>query len=540
MKNLSKTSPLKGIRRLSPIGAALAVCLAAHAAHAQDAAPTQKAAAKATARAAFITRLDPAREHALPLVFDSDHGFLPIIPVSINGAEPMYFVVDTGAPGGMYLEPWAAQRLKLALKPSGKAIETFMDDDQAAAVSAHMADLSKIEFVERNARRLALGKATAIVVGTKALESLSQSPKIAGVVGAKMLQSMTLRFDFVSKTLFLTTDHHPPLRIPGASNVPMEHDPSDTQRKVTVNLNGLRLGGMILDTGYTSVRIPSLLAYYLSDIKISREIYTATDFASKTFTVPILVSKCRIGDYDEPDVEASVTRILGLPLLGIDFLSRFMVTIDYPNDQMTLQRASNYAQVARVRGDVGFSITKRGANIIAATVDLEAAPYVQGVRPADSIVSVNGVPTKGKTVDEVRDMLYRAAGSTVKIVLRRSASAPYTITVPCVSRFVSADETQKFGFDVSPKMENERIRVLTIDRITPGSPSEKAGLLAGDEIVRINGAVVSGMSIREVPAAMTNPRIKNSVLTIRRAKKPDLIEVRIEATRSPLRDLFRP
>lgn len=75
-----------------------------------------------------------------------------------------------------------------------------------------------------------------------------------------------------------------------------------------------------------------------------------------------------------------------------------------------------------------------------------------------------------------------------------------------VSSLTLAADPGYLGFAVTVDIEssslNPTLRTLRIDQVTPGSPAAKAGLVAGDLILEVQGIVVAGAQGDTVKAAM--------------------------------------
>lgn len=67
-----------------------------------------------------------------------------------------------------------------------------------------------------------------------------------------------------------------------------------------------------------------------------------------------------------------------------------------------------------------------------------------------------------------------------------------------------AAERGVFGFSMSVDSEgfflNPTLRSIKIEKVVPASPAERAGLLAGDEVLEVEGRVVAGAKGREIQA----------------------------------------
>lgn len=75
---------------------------------------------------------------------------------------------------------------------------------------------------------------------------------------------------------------------------------------------------------------------------------------------------------------------------------------------------------------------------------------------------------------------------------------------------------------------------IAVQSVIPGSPSDQAGLLAGDRIVAINGSSAIGFTHERVQRALKGPRGTQVRVTVRRPGVPELREFTITRDRIPL------
>ncbi|HOK00574.1 MAG TPA: S41 family peptidase [Candidatus Pacearchaeota archaeon] len=131
-----------------------------------------------------------------------------------------------------------------------------------------------------------------------------------------------------------------------------------------------------------------------------------------------------------------------------------------------------------------------------------------------------------KFVDKERikpqEMIYGAAAGMVK-----SLNDPYTV-------FFKPDETKKFLEDVSGYFEGVGMEVgikknqLQVISPIKGSPAEKAGLMPGDKIIKINDTFTSDLTIDEAVSLIRGPKDTEVSLTILRDGWDNVKEFKIK------------
>jgi len=108
-----------------------------------------------------------------------------------------------------------------------------------------------------------------------------------------------------------------------------------------------------------------------------------------------------------------------------------------------------------------------------------------------------------------------------------STGDPYTV-------FFDPEENKEFKTDVSGQFEGIGAEIgLKDDLITvvsplDGSPAEKAGLLAGDKIIEVNGTSTIGLTVNEAVKKIRGPKKTQVVLTVLRDKVKNPFKVTIE------------
>lgn len=123
-------------------------------------------------------------------------------------------------------------------------------------------------------------------------------------------------------------------------------------------------------------------------------------------------------------------------------------------------------------------------------------------------------------VDEQK-MFYGAISGMVE-----SLDDPYTV-------FMDPSETKKFDDELSGVFEGigaeigVKKNIITIIAPLPDSPAEKAGLIAGDKIYKIDETVTVDLSLNEAVSLIRGPKGTTVVLTIIRGTEAESREIKI-------------
>ncbi|MBX6771205.1 MAG: S41 family peptidase [Chloroflexi bacterium] len=107
------------------------------------------------------------------------------------------------------------------------------------------------------------------------------------------------------------------------------------------------------------------------------------------------------------------------------------------------------------------------------------------------------------------------------------------------TRFLAPSEVRAERDHLAGRLEGIGIEVemrqgqLTVVTPLDGSPAQRAGLRAGDVIIRVNGTDVSSMTLDQVSQLIRGPRGTTVHLTVRRSGMPSLLD--IDVTRQVIR-----
>lgn len=485
----------------------------------------------------YITQLDTKKEHILPFIMDDQYGRIPIVSVCINGSKPLYFIFDTGSTststGCMCIEPWAAKELKLTAQAG------FDDREPSLSKETYTTSLRKVEWVEENKQLFNANCTSALVFRVAKLSHIAAPHRVAGILCAEMFKNMTVRFNFASKIISLFPYNHKPIHTPDGVNISLRRD-SDfpVLLLAKLKLDNFVTTDFMVDTGSAYLEILPQVAFLVPNLQISRDVSSAVSIKGEENVISVLLPSIDIGTISEPSVLGKVNNISNYCLLGVNFLSRFIVTIDYPNNILTLQRAPNYAQVASLNGSVGFDVGEQNSKAIAKKVDGDYPAYSLGVRPGDVILAVDGVSVINKKIDFIQKLLRGKVESTVKVVFQRKEDKPYSVTITRKSTYVSSDREAGLGLDVNTQEVNGLLTKVIVYNVVPGSSSNKGGLLPNDEIIAVNSVSIIGMPPSELGNLIKESRNKEIVFTVKRVLYSLPIDIHIVTSNSRLRDLF--
>jgi serine protease Do len=197
-------------------------------------------------------------------------------------------------------------------------------------------------------------------------------------------------------------------------------------------------------------------------------------------------------------------------------------------------------------------------------VDEESPASKAGLRENDVILEVNGKPVE-EVEQFVRPIAEGAAGSKINLtVWRNNAKVPVAVTLesrPVGPLFIDPDDVMPPFPDVpmtrngSPSallgqsaivgFEGETLtdqlaqffgvkEGVLVRTVAPRTPAERAGLRAGDVVVKVNGTPVT--SPREISGIVNSVHRKNFSFTVVRNKKEVNLDVELAVLRLPVFD----
>jgi hypothetical protein len=214
---------------------------------------------------------------------------LPIVQLRLNGSRPLYFIVDTGAYGGLHLFPSTVRTLGLKASPDPQGGAQRITVDKVTLVGK--AQSTEYELKGLSPRLLAAGMSDAGAVNG-----------IAGILGVALFQQHTVQIDPAVKTLSLYTPTKQPVTIPGADVVPLlpstlTDDPS--KREVEVTFPGAGKTRVLLDTGSASLKVPLDYATSITGLRVSYQGSESYNISGKSTVFPARAPEVTVGTRTE-------------------------------------------------------------------------------------------------------------------------------------------------------------------------------------------------------------------------------------------------
>jgi len=461
------------------------------------------------------------RSEITSIPFEYDRLLMPYIVVqaSINGQPPLPFVVDTGAADYfLAVEPWAAKKIGLpSLWPSGSQ---FVNGQGQKAVTCTLVKTVNVmgggkndaldfafdnKFFTTEAGRR---KDTPfqIVSFYDAFRDSYRGPPPAGIIPLDTLRlpGLVWRIDFQRKRLiFIKGGWKPPA---GASVVPLRHVGSSALLHLSA---GLVRGNPIdfeLDTGCSDTRMHDMAARTLPGGQSTQDLFAPQN--RERFYDTALLPELHLGTLVEPNVTIHETEsalsLVSDNLLGLDFLSRFLVTLDLAENKMYLERRPDYARQIVPPGRAGVRLEKRAEQSVAAWVEPDSPAFRAGLRVGNRVEQVDGQPLEALPLWGAQNLLDGFEGTSATLIVRAAAGKEVTLSFTRSKKFLGRRHAL-LGVSLDWVQGN-----LMVSGVTPGSPLEHI-LKWGDDIYSIGDRQVAKMTMDEAFQQLERPDVSLQV-----------------------------
>lgn len=355
----------------------------------------------------------------------SSYGGLMMVRVSLAGAKPLPFILDTG--GLNLLTPEAARTLGIdgkghqAVQGVGAATQAM----QMAQVPAY-----RIGKVVMEDQRFLIVKLPLL------LTDRGKREPIAGLIGYELLRRFATRIDYVRDSLTFTpvgTFHGEA----GAVSIPIVFDARTPQ--ITARVDGVA-GIFALDSGDSgdlTVFEPFAKAHGIR--KLGKALTSKARGAGGTVALSeAYVGSLSIGPFTmthpltafaAPAKGVFASHVLG-GNIGYGVLSQFVLTFDYEHRRLYLQRGPRFGKIGR-HGYSGVGLDRISHDALVVATLVPGSPGDKaGLRSGDHITAINDVPVSDLGLDAIRRAMQQPAGSRLSMkVLRGQRSRVCTVVL---------------------------------------------------------------------------------------------------------------
>ena len=473
----------------------------------------QKAVKSPSAKTA--SHWDKKNAFVIPFEYNLAKNTPPAVWLRVNGGRPRLFIVDTGCSIPLTLSAHAAAEMKLETVPIGVAlggvkfslvtapqISLYFPATKTAAakdvplpvVPVHIDAAPGAPAKET----LSYDNPIFVTVGIDEISAATSgdySEPIVGIIGGGFLHTVyrAAQFDFVRRELTLYAQMDAPLRIRGAATLPIRA--KNDCYSFFIPLDGGKMQEILIDTGDAGAAvIPTSLAEDFHALDSGNSSETHLRFGGRREALNCLIPAMRLGSLVEKDILAETTAVKdllptgnSLPIVGVNFLSRFRVTLDYAHNEMTLERASDYKKHLRLpaASSLGIGYTYDGKGKITDIEVTADTPEVRaGLRNGDQLLAVNGVAITEKTFMGDSTPYPPFKGDRVDLLVQHKNGVKQSVhlTMPGLYDDLKSDPVKTVGLNLTVAAGEQ-----TVGEVDADSLAGKAGFQQGDVILAFDG-----------------------------------------------------
>lgn len=377
-----------------------------------------------------------------------------VIAARLNGHAPMFFVVDTTLSGiPIALAPWAAQELHLSVNKvqgvgGGAEAADALKTTQLQSIAFSGTSGGKPLVVHFNQTG-----ASAVVIDSSARYPCYSGPRVAGVIGPDFFRdsSLVLNLDFQHKLLTLYSGKfffHSGLRdltvvpleeqettepdIRNYAGVPQKRriflcgqDSPEIQNQlyyVTMTLPNKQKRQFILDTGCPQTVIRDAAALLIPTAPTAKQLLE--DQGTIGFDDSVQMPTLQVGSFAEPDVTVGDAGPEGSSEIGLDFLSRFSVYINFGQKSMLLQHRADYDKCFFRPGSSGVSLKRQGDTTSVAAVSPNSPV---GVQIGDTATAVDGQALRALSLTTAQRLLDGFAGQPATLSVQHASGGKQVV-----------------------------------------------------------------------------------------------------------------
>lgn len=343
-----------------------------------------------------VTRAEDGKSQPTRTIrFDANLGMI-VVPVTINGHEKP-FILDTGATI-TGLDSTFQENLgrPIAVTPaetsSGEAsLEVYRAP--TISVAGKRAEISQVACADLRRVREILGS------------------EVSGYLGMDFLAAQRLRIDVIRGELALLA------RVPEDSGVPMPLG-FDALKRPTIRAVLPRCGEslFILDTGDSGTGRLSVEVAERLITSNAAEPAGECQFASLIRTRSsrqLRLTEMRLADFAHRGLIFD-EGVIKNNYLGLAYLSRYVVTFDFPRQLVYLKPSSRFNEPSYHHLSGAHLLRTEGKTSVQ-SVDRYSAAYDADLRPRDTITDVESRPASSLTMWQIRNILSRPGRHTLRV-----------------------------------------------------------------------------------------------------------------------------
>lgn len=324
-----------------------------------------------------------------------------VIKGKINGSRAQYnFSLDTG--GLTFIDRKVAEELGLKIR-------------------GNMAKMNTLEMGE-----LSIPNIFAFM-GFNLDEFKKHGVTLHGIIGSNLLERFKVTIDYRKQRMILSPDKEATGEMSHGYRFKFTNHPLNYAPMIECKINGGIAIKAMVDTGQPySIVLPLVYLDKLNAINNKHLVRSKGTMIKWPGTSKTESYLWRLDQFEQQNLEindlmccfAELPPLLSVPLLGKDFLSNFLITIDYPNDDILFVP---YEDAEFLKNEFSFGINlSRGENntIVVEGLWTGGPADKAGIKVGDEIVECNSMPLNDDDIFKTRQLIKNEGVKEIILVVK--------------------------------------------------------------------------------------------------------------------------
>ena len=339
-------------------------------------------------------------------------GHMILVKGKVNGSDRNYtFILDTAAL--TIIDEKVASELGLS-----KEVEVEANDNTGRTKKAHLTRLDTLSLGEFTVKNPA-----AVIMDMARIRQM-EGIGVDGIVGSNVLRFFKVKIDYQRPHVTLSGDTTPLNIVSGGCLVKFEQLIKQGFAPMVAVASGDVTFNAVVDTGLAealSLPIPLLEKAGKDGMIEGKGVMGGGAFEDNNKSRLARLNSFRVGNTEFGKVVAAATERSKLPLIGTEFLSRFVVTLNYPAGEMLLVPSDGEKPRDNVfTTGIGVVRDASGKALVSGVWSGSPADRL-GIMARDEIAAINGKPASDYTLHGLREILKQDDGiEAVDLVIRNS------------------------------------------------------------------------------------------------------------------------